>query len=105
LPDADYLPLATRTVRQTTDIDTRRCRIKQGVDRRNYDAMPNTWRLKLLDCDNVIEASHPFSDLKALLVAARRVAAARSDLRLVITVPANALEEDRERVRQIADRL
>jgi hypothetical protein len=67
-------------------------------------SMLDAWRLKLLDYDNVIKASHPFSDLKALLVAARRVAAARPDLRLVITVPVNALEEDRERVRQIADR-
>ncbi|WP_158801118.1 hypothetical protein [Acidisoma sp. L85] len=46
-----------------------------------------------------------FVNLKALLESARSIATARPDLRLVLTVPADALKSDRDWVRQIADRV
>jgi hypothetical protein len=59
--------------------------------------MLNTWRLKLLGHGDVIEGSHLFSDFNALLEAARCIAAARPDFRLVISVPTNSPKGDRER--------
>jgi hypothetical protein len=76
-----------------------------GATLESYDAMPSTWRLKLLGEDDNIEGIRQFSDLKTLLKEVRPIAAARLNLKLVIVVPANATEEDRARVRQIADRI
>jgi hypothetical protein len=67
--------------------------------------MPSTWRLKLLGNAEAPEDDRLSSDLKTLLKPARDIRVARPDLRLVVTVPADALEEDRDWVRQIANRI
>jgi hypothetical protein len=59
------------------------------------------WRLKLHNPDGVREDDRRFDDLKTTLAAARVIRAKRPDLRLVVTVPPDASEEDRDRVRQI----
>jgi hypothetical protein len=75
------------------------------VDRKGYCAMAGMWRLKLLGYNDAIEDDCLFRDLKALLESARSIATARPDLRLVQTVPADALKNDRDWVRQIANRV
>jgi hypothetical protein len=67
--------------------------------------MPGMWRLKLLGHGDALEDDLLFGDFKTLLEEARSIRAGRPDLRLVMTVPADALEEDRAWVRQIANRL
>jgi hypothetical protein len=67
--------------------------------------MSSTWRLKLFGNAEAAEDDRLFSDLKTLLKAARDIRVARPDLRLVVTVPEDALEEDRDWVRQIANRI
>jgi hypothetical protein len=64
--------------------------------------MLSTWRLKLLGDDDDVEGSRQFSDLRTPLKMMRPIAAARPGLMLVISVPPNAPEEDRERVRQMS---
>jgi Na+-translocating ferredoxin:NAD+ oxidoreductase RnfC subunit len=59
------------------------------------------WRLKLHNPDGVREDDRRFDDLTTALAAARAIRAKRPDLRLVVTVPSDASEEDRNRVRQI----
>ena len=75
------------------------------VDRRGYCAMAGMWRLRLLGYNDAIEEDCLFVNLKALLESARSIATARPDLRLVLTVPADALKSDRDWVRQIANRV
>ncbi len=67
--------------------------------------MAGMWRLRLLGYNDAIEEDCLFVNLKALLESARSIATARPDLRLVLTVPADALKSDRDWVRQIADRV
>jgi hypothetical protein len=67
--------------------------------------MAGMWRLRLLGYNDAIEEVCLFVNLKALLVSARSIPTARPDLRLVLTVPADALKSDRDWVRQIANRV
>jgi hypothetical protein len=67
--------------------------------------MAGMWRLRLLGHNDAIEEDCLFVNLKALLESARSIATARPDLRLVLTVPADALKSDRDWVRQIANRI
>jgi hypothetical protein len=63
------------------------------------------WRLKLLKADGNREGDRHFPDLKTLLSAAALLRKERPDLRLIITVPSEASEEDRYLVQQIANRV
>jgi hypothetical protein len=63
------------------------------------------WRLKLVKADGSREADRQFYDLKTLLPAAALIRKERPDLRLIITVPSEALEEDRDLIHQIANRV
>jgi hypothetical protein len=63
------------------------------------------WRLKLLTSDGEHEADRLFYDLRALLGAARQLREERPELRLVVTIPSEASEEDRDFLKQIASRL
>jgi hypothetical protein len=63
------------------------------------------WRLKLLASDGEYEADRLFYDLRALLGAARQLREERPELRLVVTIPSEASEEDRNLLKQIASRL
>ena len=58
--------------------------------------MAGMWRLKLLGYNDAIEEDGLFVNLKASLESARSIATARPDLRLVLTVPADALKSDRD---------
>jgi hypothetical protein len=63
------------------------------------------WRLKLLASHGEHEADRLFYDLRALLGAARQLREERPELRLVVTIPSEASEEDRDFLKQIASRL
>jgi hypothetical protein len=63
------------------------------------------WRLKLLASDGEHEADRLFYDLRALLGAARRLREKRPEVRLIVTIPSEASEEDRNIFKRIASRL
>jgi hypothetical protein len=66
---------------------------------------PPGWRLKLVEADGSREADRHFHDLRTLLATAAVLREERPALRLVITVPLAASEEDRGLVEQIATRM
>jgi hypothetical protein len=66
---------------------------------------PPGWRLKLVKADGSREADRYFHDLRTLLAAAALLREERPDLRLTITVPLAASEEDRGLVEQVATRM
>jgi hypothetical protein len=66
---------------------------------------PLGWRLKLVRPDCTLDAERRFHDLKSLLGAAMILRRERPDLRLIITVPEEASEEDRGLVEKIANRV
>ncbi len=68
-------------------------------------ALAPKWCLKLLASDGEHEAERLFYDLRALLGAARQLREERPELRLVVTVPSEASEEDRSLLKQIASRI
>jgi hypothetical protein len=61
------------------------------------------WRLKLRRSDGMREADRVFDDLRALLLTARSLRTQSPELRLIVTVPVDASEDDRSIVRQIAN--
>ena len=63
------------------------------------------WRLKLLALDGEHEASRLFDDLRALLGDALQLREERPELHLIVTIPPEASEEDRNLLKQIASRL
>jgi hypothetical protein len=66
---------------------------------------PPGWRLKLVKADGSREADRHFHDLRTLLATAALLREERPNLRLIITVPLTASEEDRGLVEQIATRM
>jgi hypothetical protein len=63
------------------------------------------WHLKLYSSDGRPEGDLRFDNLKTALATARFVRAKHPEFRLVVTVPEDASEEDRNWVRQIANHL
>ncbi len=63
------------------------------------------WRLRLVKADGSHEAERYFYDLRSLLAAAARFRKEFLDVRLIITVPLEASQEDRDIVGQIASRV
>jgi hypothetical protein len=66
---------------------------------------PPRWRLKLVKPDGSRESDRHFHDLRTLLAAAGLLREERPDVRLVITVPVEASDKDREIIKTIADRV
>jgi hypothetical protein len=66
---------------------------------------PPRWRLKLVKPDGSREADRHFHDLRTLLAAVALLREERPDVRLIITVPLEASNEDRSLIEQIANRV
>jgi hypothetical protein len=66
--------------------------------------MNDRWRLKIQRPGGTREADRAFADLSFTLFALRQILAARPGLRIAITVPPDATEEERYFISQIANR-